>query len=157
MATIPQFPADLLSEHAQWHMDHMDETSPGEGVAFLEFHREFMAEFHDWYDSQPFADQAAVSPWPTLPQEVVGNLSETIADQLAAIAADPAAFDTEDDLGIAIHPLHDQIHDAAATAYDERELANPGTAPRYTEFWNLHGLIDAWFTTWQHAHVPSGS
>jgi len=59
---------------------------------------------------------------------------------------------TEDKLGIAIHPLHDQIHAAIATTFGEPGMNDPSKAPQYTEFWNLHGMIDRWLTIWQQAH-----
>ena len=152
MARIANFPMNLLREHAQWHMDHMDETSPGEGVAFLDFHHGFIGQFHAWYDQQPGASQAAVAPWNALPAAVVAHLQPAQATALAAIAADPTAFPTEDALGIAIHPLHDDIHVAAAVAFKEAGLGNPMKAPRFTEFWQLHGLIDGWRGRWLQAH-----
>jgi hypothetical protein len=72
--------------------------------------------------------------------------------KLTKIAANPAAYPTEDKLGIAIHPLHDDVHAAIATAFNEPEMNNPDTAPKYTEFWRLHGLINEWLTEWQQAH-----
>src|SRR5713101_3844412 len=100
MAQIPNFPQAMLSKHAKWHMDHMNEGAPGEGVAFLEFHHKFIAEFHAWYDTQSFAKPRAVAPWKSLPKKVVANLSQSDANKLAAIAANPGNFATEDALGI---------------------------------------------------------
>jgi hypothetical protein len=75
-----------------------------------------------------------------------------VAKQLAKIAAAPGAFASEDALGIAVHPLHDQVHGAIATTFGEAGMNHPATAPQYTEFWNLHGLIDHWLTIWQQVH-----
>ncbi len=152
MALISNFPQNLLQEHAQWHMDHMDETAPGEGVAFLEFHRQFLAKFHVWYASQPSAKPAAIAPWRRLPNKIKSTLNASVVRKLGRIAANPGTYRTEDALGIAIHPLHDQIHVAAAIAYHEAGLGNPNRAPQYTEFWKLHGLIDSWLTRWHAAH-----
>jgi len=152
MSFISNFPTSLLTEHANWHMDHMNELDPGEGVAFLDFHRQFLAQFHAWYDTTPGASPALVAPWPSIPEAVSANLQPSVAQELAVIARAPAAYPTEDQLGIAIHPLHDQLHAAIAETYAEPDMNHASTAPQYTEFWNLHGMIDDWFTAWQHAH-----
>jgi hypothetical protein len=31
-------------------------------------------------------------------------------------------------------------------------MNDPSKAPQYTEFWNLHGMIDQWLAVWQQAH-----
>lgn len=134
-----------------WHMEHRQEDAPGEGVAFLDFHRNFLAEFHSWYDLSPGADLVAVAPWLSIPDGVLANLNADIAQELAKIANDPAIYPTEDQLGISIHPLHDAVHQAIAMAYEEPGMNDPMTAPQYTEFWNLHGMIDRWFSVWQQA------
>lgn len=152
MSLIANFPSSLLTEHANWHMAHMNERARGEGVAFLDFHRQFLAQFQAWYDASPGANFALVAPWPSIPANVSANLSPPVARKLAKIAAAPAAFPTEDKLGIAIHPLHDQIHGAIATTFGEPGMNDPSKAPQYTEFWNLHGMIDHWLTVWQQAH-----
>jgi len=152
MSFIANLPSSLLTEHANWHMGHMNERARGEGVAFLDFHRRFLAQFHAWYGTSPGANLALVAPWPSIPANVSANLSPSVARKLAKIAGAPAAYPTEDKLGIAIHPLHDQIHGAIATTFGEPGMNDPSKAPKYTEFWNLHGMIDHWFTVWQQAH-----
>jgi hypothetical protein len=152
MSFIANFPPSLLTEHATWHMAHMNETAAGEGVAFLEFHRMFLAKFHAWYDTSRGANLALVAPWASIPANVSANLSSSVSKKLAKIAGNPAAYPTEDKLGIAIHPLHDQVHAAIATTFGEPGMNDPSKAPQYTEFWNLHGLIDRWFRVWQQAH-----
>jgi hypothetical protein len=155
MAFISNFPAGLLAEHAKWHMDHMNESASGEGVAFLEFHRKFLSQFHAWYDNSAGASAELVAPWPSIPVAVSANLPPAVVQELAKIANAPAAYSTEDDLGIAIHPLHDDLHAAIAETYAEPGMDQPSTAPQYSEFWNLHGMIDQWFTAWQQAHPGS--
>ena len=152
MSFIANFPSGLLTEHANWHMAHMNERAPGEGVAFLDFHRQFLAQFHAWYDTSPGANPALVAPWPSIPANVSANLSPSVSRKLRKIAGAPAAYPTEDKLGIAIHPLHDQIHAAIATTFGEPGMNDPSKAPQYTEFWNLHGMIDRWLTIWQQGH-----
>ena len=152
MSFIANLPSSLLTEHANWHMGHMNERARGEGVAVLDFHRRFLAQFHAWYGTSPGANLALVAPWPSIPANVSANLSPSVARKLAKIAGAPAAYPTEDKLGIAIHPLHDQIHGAIATTFGEPGMNDPSKAPQYTEFWNLHGMIDHWFTVWQQAH-----
>jgi hypothetical protein len=152
MSFIANFPSSLLTEHAAWHMAHMNERARGEGLAFLDFHRLFLAQFHAWYDTSTGANLGLVAPWPSIPSNVLANLSPSAAQKLARIAHAPAAYPTEDKLGIAIHPLHDQIHGAIATTFGEPGMNDPSKAPQYTEFWNLHGMIDHWLTVWQKAH-----
>jgi len=130
----------------------MNERARGEGLAFLDFHRLFLAQFHAWYDTSTGANLGLVAPWPSIPSNVLANLSPSAAQKLARIAHAPAAYPTEDKLGIAIHPLHDQIHGAIATTFGEPGMNDPSKAPQYTEFWNLHGMIDHWLTVWQKAH-----
>ena len=149
---IANFPSGLLKEHANWHMSHMNETAPGQGVAFLDFHRKFLGQFHAWYDTSPGAKLSLVNPWRSTPARVSALLGQSAAKKWAKIATAPAVYPTEDKLGIAIHPLHDQLHGAIAAAFGEPGMNNPSTAPQYTEFWKLHGMIDRWFTVWQEAH-----
>ena len=80
------------------------------------------------------------------------HLQPPVAQELTKIARAPAAYPTEDELGIAIHPLHDDLHGAIAETYAEPGMSDASTAPQYSEFWNLHGMIDAWFSAWQQAH-----
>jgi hypothetical protein len=152
MGFIANFPAQLLTEHNHWHMAHMNEHAPGTGVAFLDFHRKFLKEFHAWYDKSPGAKPALVAPWHSTPSPVAANLAPAAAKKWAGIGAAPAAFPSEDALGIAIHPLHDQVHGAIAATFGEPGMNDPATAPQYTEFWKLHGMIDHWLTVWQKAH-----
>ena len=121
-------------------------------MASLDFHRQFLAQFHAWYDTSPGANLALVAPWPSIPPKVSATLSPSVIRQLEKIASAPAACATEDKLGIAIHPLHDLIHGAIAAAFGEAGMNDPATAPQYTEFRNLHAMIDHWFTVWQQAH-----
>lgn len=152
MSLIANFPPALLTEHANWHMAHMNEKKKGEGIAFLDFHRHFIQEFHAWYEQQAGADQSLVAPWTTLPDNVLANLPKPVARKWLKIAANPAVYKTEDELGIAIHPLHDDVHGAIAAAFGESGMNSPDTAPKYTEFWRLHGLINAWLGEWQQSH-----
>jgi hypothetical protein len=102
--------------------------------------------------ASPRAKASLVKRWPSLPAGVVANLTPSVATKWAKIGAAPAALPSEDALGIAIHPLHDQVHGAIAANFGEPGMNDPATAPQYTEFWNLHGMIDHWLTVWQQAH-----
>ena len=78
MPTIPNFPHDLEHFHHAWHLraNHPEHTrrifrpDMGAGLEFLEFHRDFVIRVHQWYNSQPFADQNAVAPWTSIPPEL---------------------------------------------------------------------------------------
>jgi hypothetical protein len=100
MPFIANFPSGLLSEHAKWHMAHMNEGAPGEGVAFLDFHRQFVAQFHRWYDTPPGANLALVAPWPSIPANVSSKMSPSVSRKLAKIAGAPEVYPTEDKLAL---------------------------------------------------------
>ncbi len=141
MPTIPNFPDALTDKHHAWHNPTAHPglptrvhllPSPGSGLEFFTFHRDFMAEFHSWYDGQPFADPPAVAPWTAIPPELknpsVGWNSQW-ADDENRIINNPSSFASADELGIFIEQgIHNQfLHGAAAQVYNEPVLATFGT------------------------------
>ncbi len=89
MPTIPGFPSDLLDQHHHWHSPsshpgagpgrtHAAGT-PGGGLEFLTFHRNFDAQVLAWYNATSFSQapfdnvvQKAqlVAPWTSVPPEL---------------------------------------------------------------------------------------
>jgi hypothetical protein len=63
MSLIPNFPQNLLDEHHHWHDPNAHSGTPGGrangfgtpggGLEFLQFHRDFLVRFHAWYDTHP--------------------------------------------------------------------------------------------------------
>jgi hypothetical protein len=161
MPTIPNFPENLMTEHMNWHDQTMigmpggrqiPPGSPGSGIEFLSFHRQFLSQFHAWYDNQPFADPAAVAPWPQIPPELQAlqdpklPCTSDMAAQQDRIVTNAPPFASNDDLGQYIErTVHGCMHMAAAEVYGEPDLASPATAADSTYFYQLHGLIDAWW------------
>jgi hypothetical protein len=162
MSIIPNFPQSLLDLHHNWHVPGahtgggpgraIPAGQPGSGLEFLTFHRNFVAQFHTWYDPQPFADQAAVAPWTAIPA-ALKNPAQTfwnssLAGQEARIISNSPPFATADELGIFIEDgIHNWIHGATATVFNEPEVGS-FHSPRSTYFYNIHGLVDFWWNRW---------
>src|SRR5262245_40825966 len=165
MSLIPDFPQNLLDLHHTWHQPGahpgggpgrvIPAGAPGSGLEFLAFHRNFVAQFHAWYDAQPSADQAAVAAWTAIPAALknpaVTFWNSNLAGQEARIVSNAPPFATADELGIFIeNGIHNWIHGASAAAFNEAEV---GTfdAPRSTYFYQIHGLVDLWWQRWVRA------
>ncbi|MEU0054709.1 hypothetical protein, partial [Streptomyces sp. NPDC006309] len=163
MAIIANFPEALADLHHAWHEHSAHPTLPtrvhppgstGSGLEFLTFHRDFIRQFHAWYDNQPFADQAAVQPWVDVPSEL--KRSELGWDVWAAdvdrIANHPETFASADELGQFIEGgVHnDFLHPAAAQVYNEPVLKTLHS-PVSTHFYQIHGLVQNWWANWEGA------
>lgn len=177
MAVIPGFPQDLLDTHHHWHNPAAHAGAPGGrvhpfgtpggGLEFLQFHRDFVVQFHAWYDSLPFGTApynvspfqtsasaaAAVHGWTAIPAAlkapmVTGWGSVQVAQE-ARLTSFMPPFASADDLGTYIEGgIHAWIHGAAASAYGEPVV---GTlhSPQSTYFYGIHGLVDYWWRQWQ--------
>jgi len=177
MPNVP-LPDNLMTEHMNWHLypghpemggrsidpwpPGANSPTPGSGLEFLTFHQNFLAQFHAWYDNQPFADQAAVAPWPQVPDALKQVPSPPLdpslvwspdwASQEDRIENNPLSFQSADELGMFIEwGLHALLHNASAIAFNEPVLADPTTAPGSTYFYQIHGLIEGWWLNWQNA------
>ena len=153
MSIIPNFPQALLDEHANWHMNRpIPEGEHGSGFDFLTFHHHFIEDFHKWYDKQPFANQAAVKPLVEIPPELKVPAFGWNADLAASedrIVHHPETFANVDQLGIFIETgIHAWLHTEEADFYGEPVLATPHEADLSTHFYQIHGLVDSWFTSW---------
>ncbi|UJP04700.1 MAG: PPC domain-containing protein [Nitrosomonas sp.] len=168
MALIPNFPKDLLDIHHHWHDPSAHPGSPGgrnnpfgtpgAGLEFLQFHHDFMVQFHAWYDTQPFADQSLVLPWATVPvvlkNPAVTGWNSTFAAQENRIITNNPSFSSEDALGAYIEGgIHGWIHPAVATAFNEPVVAN-FHSPQSTYFYQIHGLVDKWWRDYVTAQIP---
>jgi hypothetical protein len=59
------------------------------------------------------------------------------------------SFTTAEDLGHSIeHGLHDFLHPAVATAFNDESVRSPSTAPQSTFFYQIHGLVNHWWREW---------
>lgn len=162
MSLIPNFPQNLLDLHHNWHMPGthpglptrvIPPGSPGSGLEFLTFHRNFAAQFHAWYDTQPFADQVAVAAWTFIPIQLKDPATtfwnSNLANQETRITTNNPTFATADDLGIFIeNGIHNWIHGATATAFNE-PIVGTYHSPESTYFYQIHGLVDYWWQQWQ--------
>ena len=153
MPSIPNYPEALVNEHAGWHMNRpIPMGKEGSGFDFLTFHYHFVEHFHEWYDKQPFADQAAVKPWVEIPPELKSQAAGWNADFAASedrIAHHPETFANLDELGSFIdRGIHIWFHTHSAAVYNEPVLASPHVAELSTYFYQFHGLINSWFTSW---------
>lgn len=162
MSLIPSFPDQLLDLHHHWHSPsshpglgpgrvHAAGT-PGGGLEFFQFHRDFVASFHAWYDAQAFANPAAVAPWHEIPAElkVAGaGWTQGWANDETRIKTNKPAFNSADELGTFIElGIHDNfIHGAAATVYNE-PVVGTFHSPLSTYFYQIHGLVDYWLSQW---------
>lgn len=163
---IAHFPPNLLMEHTNWHMKvgnpgaggrvHAPGT-PGSGVEFLEFHHHFLQEFHQWFDRQPGHSSYDIQPWTQIPAELKtarAGWNATLAAAENRIVHDPLSFRTEDDLGRFIETtVHNWLHGAAATVYNDNLVGDVMTAPKSTYFYKIHGLIEKWLADWRSAQL----
>jgi hypothetical protein len=153
MPRIPNYPEALTKEHSDWHMSRsIPEGEHGSGFDFLTFHHRFLEDFHKWYDKQPFADQAATAPWVGIPPELKVQAFGWNADLAASedrIVHHPETFANVDQLGIVIETvIHDWLHPNSAVLYNEPVLSTAHGANVSTHFYQIHGLVDSWFTSW---------
>jgi len=153
MSRIPNYPSDLREEHSDWHMSRsIPMGERGSGLDFLVFHHDFIQDFHQWYDNQPFANQAAVAPWTEIPSEFKTREFGWNARLAAAedrIVSRPESFASLDQLGIFIETrIHPWLHRAAAEFYDEPVLTRISSANLSDHFYQIHGLIDSWGSSW---------
>ena len=169
MSIIPNFPDDLLDLHHHWHVPSSHPGSgpgrvhppgsPGGGLEFLQFHRDFVVTFHAWYDAQPFADQVAVAPWSEVPAELKmsgAGWTQGWADAETRLQTNNPAFNSADELGtfieLGIHNMF--LHGAAAFVYHE-PVVGTFHSPLSTYFNGIHGLVDLWWQQWETQHLPN--
>jgi hypothetical protein len=163
MSEIANFPQNLLDMHHAWHDGGahppfpgraIPAGQPGSGLEFLQFHRDYVNQFHAWYDTQPSANQAAVAPWTAIPPEVKNpnfGWNSNLAAQEQRIATNNPPFASADELGQFIeNGIHNWIHGATAQAFNEPFIGSLHS-PKSTLFYGIHGLVDRW---WQQWHAP---
>jgi|GEM_PF-5620577 len=155
---IPNFPSDLLEEHRRWHhANHvMDNDNPpiGWGDKFLSFHRQYIRKVLDWYRGQGL-DMSLVAPWSEVPQGIRMSSCYDGNGEMR-VRYQPQSFATSDDLGRFIEHIHACIHDAGSEVLGEPILRDLDIAPRSTYFYQIHGLIDNWYSNWQRSQGAGG-
>ena len=153
MSIIRNFPKALADEHSTWHMNRpIPAGEHGSGFGFLTFHHQYLEHFDKWYDKQPSANQAAVAPWIEIPSALKVQAAGWNADLAASedrIVHHPETFANVDQLGIVIETvIHNWLHPSSADLYKEPVLAEVHNANLSTYFYQIHGLVDSWFTSW---------
>ncbi|MFD0672513.1 hypothetical protein [Cohnella sp. GCM10027633] len=153
MSTIPNFPQSLLEEHARWHHEHHladpSRVPIGHGLAFLQFHRDYINRALAWYN-QTGNNPSLVMPWAAVP-EPIRRASCYDQSAEARILFQPESFATADELGRFLESsgIHGCIHREAARLYGEPEIDDFDVAPRNTVFYNIHGMINRWYQNWE--------
>ena len=153
MTRIPNFPRELLEEHARWHHEHHladpTQTPVGHGLAFLQFHRDYTNRVLAWYN-QAGHNPTLVMPWTSVPEPIRRAPCYDQAAE-ARILYQPESFATADELGrfIESSSLHGCIHQEAAKLYDDPEINDFDLVARNTVFYNIHGMINRWYQNWE--------
>ncbi|QTH41718.1 hypothetical protein J4772_29995 [Cohnella sp. LGH] len=153
MSRIPNFPQSLLDEHKNWHHARhnvdINNPPPGYGLQFLQFHRDFIGRAQAWYRENGL-DPRLLEAWVSVPEAIRRSPCYNQAAE-ARILFQPESFASADELGRFIESsnLHGCIHQEAARLYGEPELNDFDFAPRYTEFYNIHNMIDRWYRNWE--------
>jgi len=173
MPTIPNFPADLLDQHHHWHVpsEHPGAGpgrthamgTPGGGLEFLTFHRNYDAQVLAWYNATSFGvapfnnvvqKAQLVAPWTSVPPELQadGDWSSWSADG-ARLSSGTPDFATADELGTFIEVgIHNNfLHGATSAAFGE-SIVGSFHSPQSTLFYKIHGLVDHWWSLWQRRH-----
>ncbi|KYG37775.1 hypothetical protein AZF08_21830, partial [Bacillus gaemokensis] len=171
MPIIPNFPENLDHEHHAWHEPEAHPTLPTRrilppnrdaGLEFLQFHRDFLVRFHQWYDSQPFADHNAVAPWTSIPSELKvasAGWNSGWEDAERRILTNNPPFASADELGLFIElGIHNRfLHRASSIVYNEPIVGRPINAPKSTLFYKIHGLVDFWWISWERTRSSRAS
>lgn len=162
MSLIANIPQDFLDRHHAWHSSAshpgfptrmIPMGDPGSGLEFLTFHRNFINDVRAWYSTQPGSDPSLVAPWTSVPGDLKQSMLGWDASRAAVedrLTNDLGSFASADDLGIYIEwhsGIHGWLHNAAASWYMEPILAS-FHSPQSTYFYQLHGLVDHWWTRW---------
>jgi len=133
--------------------------TPGGGLEFLQFHRNFVGMFHSWYDTETFTSApfnnaaqkvALVAPWSSVPVALQADSEWAFwAADATRLDSDTPDFATADELGTFIEVgIHNQfLHGAAASAFGE-PIVSTFHSPQSTLFYGIHGLVDHWWSTW---------
>ena len=160
---IPGFPAYLSDMHHEWHQpgshpgagpDRVHPIgTPGGGLEFLTFHHSFMQQAFAWFATQTFNPPLDMTPWTAIPAELKDptlSWNMMLSDQEARIDTDNPPFTSADDLGTFIEiGIHGWIHGATSAHFNE-PVVGTFHSPQSTYFYKIHGLVDYWWTQWQH-------
>lgn len=173
MPTIPDFPQDLLDQHHHWHnpsahpgagpgRTHPAGT-PGGGLEFLTFHRNFQAQALGWYNAHTFTQAPFTNPaqkaqlvaaWTAVAPELQADADwPSWSGDASRLASDTPDFSSADELGTYIElGIHNNfLHGASAAAFNEPEVQTLHS-PHSTLFYKIHGLVDYWWGQWQRRH-----
>lgn len=166
MPTIANLPAEMVTEHVNWHVNvgnpgaggrAIQEMAPGSGEEFLVWHKGFIERFHDWVGTLPSNEKPnanAISPWTEIPQMLKMSMNGWNPSRAAQETQlqDWSNFSSLDDLGMFLEwGLHGWLHFASSTMFGETVLLS-FESPKSTYFWQLHGLIDHWRAEYEKAN-----
>lgn len=165
MTIIPNLPDSLMDLHHHWHQAAAHPGAgggrlhpmgtPGGGLEFLTFHKDFMAQVFAWMATQTFNPPLDIAAWTAIPaalKTVAGGWSIGLATQETRLVSGAPPFASADELGTFIEVgIHGWIHGAVANVYKEPVV---GTlhSPQSTYFYQIHGLVNHWWAQWQHTH-----
>jgi hypothetical protein len=148
MATIPNFPQRFLEEHATWHNNMGMGRRSGDGIEFLEFHRNFIKKALEWYDARGM-NPTLVQPWSAIPSEMKRHprWNNRLQEVENRMTRNLSSFNSGDELGryLLTTRLHDAVHVLGSEVYDDEDFGLISLAPQSTLFYNWHGLIDNWW------------
>ena len=152
-----------VQDHSQWHMDHMPDNAPGNGQAFLLFHRRFIKRLEQYARLEKADDLVPLVYWdaataiPAALEVGIANPNPKMplpswatvrgGTDTAPIFAYTklAQFKTMDELGRAIvNPYHDSLHGTVGGL-----MARITTSPRAPIFFLWHAFLDNVFANWQ--------
>ncbi|MEU3862694.1 hypothetical protein AB0F03_36210, partial [Streptomyces sp. NPDC028722] len=161
---IPGYPRNLLDRHHAWHAfpsgahglpsRSAQPGTPGSGIEFLEFHRQFIADFRSWFDQQepPPVDPKSLEPWTEVPDELkrLPAWGRWAPDEVR-IVNNPGSFGSADQVGIFIeNGIHNSfLHSATADAFGDELVRDVHSSPQSTYFYQIHGLVDFWWKHWE--------
>jgi hypothetical protein len=151
----------LLHEHHTWHSGGRSPTEQGKD--FLVFHRNFLAKMAREGRALGLG-RALMMPWTAVPAELKqSRYGWTTALQNAEtrISTNNPPFANENELGTFIETgIHGFLHNAAGRHFAEPDLLDAEVAPRSTIFFQIHGLVDYWWSRFlgrRALHVASTS
>ena len=152
-------------------------TEKGSGREFLEFHRMMVRHFRWLIENTPGHNYVFI-PWTDVPDwlragpdnprgfsdeylaeqntktsNLINNNSASTADQLGSFLESTDVYDSS---GLNFHNhSHGLIAGyeyKAGSGYEGAEMDDFATAHYNEHFWNLHGLLDETYASWQRAH-----
>ncbi|MDE0534341.1 MAG: tyrosinase family protein [Albidovulum sp.] len=148
----PTAPLPISSSNSDWQgmlEDHSRHPHNG-NAHFLVWHHDFILKFSALRNNLPKAQQPnpnTIAAWPNVPVEITTTPSwQQFAQLESRLDTNIESFGSIEGLANSMIRMHDYLHFATAIAYGDPNVAHTDTAPWSPLFWQLHGLIDRWYT-----------